>query len=62
MKMKANIEIRNALKKANLKQWQLADILKISESTLVIKLRHELPEEEKEEILKIIEENKKRGF
>ena len=53
-----NVDIRDALKKNNLKQWQLARLLEISEATLVRKLRFELSAEEKEKIFSIIKEVK----
>ncbi|KAB3534411.1 hypothetical protein F8154_08885 [Alkaliphilus pronyensis] len=54
-----NNEIRKALSDANMKQWQLAELLGITEWTLSRKLRKELPEDKKEEILDLI--NKERG-
>lgn len=57
--MKANVEIRKALSEANIKQWELAEMMQIAETTLCRKLRKELPEDEKEEILDLI--NKERG-
>ena len=56
---KMNKIIRNELKKAKMKQWQLADLLEISESALVRKLRYELSDEERERILAIIRKEKK---
>lgn len=55
-----NIQIREALKKANLKQWQLAEMLQIAETTLCRRLRKELSEDEKKEIIDLIA-NKNRG-
>lgn len=52
-----NVEIREALEKAHLKQWQLADLLEISEATMYRKLRREFPEERKAEILELIRKN-----
>ena len=49
-----NQEIREALNKANMKHWELADSLGIADSTLSRKLRHEITGEEKEKILSII--------
>ena len=46
---------------AGLKQWQLAQILGIDESVLSRKLRYELPEEEQDRIVALIEETKKSG-
>lgn len=54
MKEKANLEIRNSLKKQNIKHWELANKLGISEYTLVRKLRMELPKEDKKKILDTI--------
>lgn len=51
-----NADIKSKLKEAKIFQWQLADKLLISEMSLVRKLRYELPQEEKQKILKIIEE------
>ena len=50
-----NKQIKDALKKTGLRQWQLAKRLGVSESVLSRNLREELPEEEKKRILKIIE-------
>lgn len=49
-----NQEIRNAMKENNIKQWELAEMLEISENTMCRKLRKELPDEEKKRILEII--------
>lgn len=51
-----NLIIRKAMFNANLKQWQLANILGLSEYTLCRKLRVELPEEEQERIVSRIHE------
>ena len=51
-----NIEIRTAAKKHGIHLWQIANMLKISEPTMTRKLRLELPQEEKEKILSVIEE------
>ena len=50
-----NEKIRRALNKHGLCQWELAKMLNIAESTMSRHLREELPEEETERILKIIE-------
>ena len=52
--MKNNV-IREALTAAGMKQWQLADLLGISEPTLTRWLRHELPQEKQAEIVAVIE-------
>ena len=49
-----NQENRNAMKENNIKQWELAEMLGISENTMCRKLRKELPDEEKKRILEII--------
>lgn len=49
-----NIEIRAALKQAHMAQWQLADLLGITEWTLSRKFRKELSEDEKESIIELI--------
>lgn len=56
----ANEDIRKALQESQIKHWQLADLLKVSETTLVRKLRKELSSKEKEENLKIIKLEKER--
>lgn len=50
-----NAQIREALKKNGLCQWQLAKRLGINESVLSRRLREELPEEETKRILEVIE-------
>lgn len=57
----ANFEIRTALKKANLKQWQLAEMLQISEFTLSRKLRKELSNEDKNKIKQLIKNKNQKG-
>lgn len=52
----SNLTIRNELKIAGMKHWQLADLLEISEQTMCRKLRHELPKEEQERIISLIRE------
>lgn len=49
-----NEKIRKALTAAGMKQWQLADLLGISEPTLTRWLRHELPQEKQAEIVAVI--------
>ena len=50
-----NQDIRCAAGGAGVKLWQIADALGISDGGLSRKLRKELSEEKKEEILSIIE-------
>ena len=54
VKEMANLDIRSAIKQANLKHWEVADLLNISETTLVRKLRKELSNEEKRKIFKVL--------
>ena len=51
-----NKEIRARLVLVGIKQWQLAESLGIAEATLSRKLRKELPQDEKEKILRVISE------
>ena len=52
---KKNLEIRNMLKDKGMRQWELAEIMGISESVLCRKLRHELPPDEQKMIIDLIE-------
>jgi len=49
-----NQEIRLTVRQAKIKLWKVADALGITDSTLSRKLRHELPEDERQRILAII--------
>ena len=53
--MKMNLDIRAAMAKCDLRQYQVAAALGISESRYSSKLRRELPSEEKVKILGAIE-------
>ena len=55
----ANVEIRTELVKVEMKKYELADALGIADSALSRKLRKELPDDEKKQILKIIREFKR---
>ena len=50
-----NREIREAAKKAGVHLWQVAEACGINDGNLSRKLRRELPQEEKEKILEIID-------
>lgn len=50
-----NVEIRSAYMLAGIKQWQLAEAMGISETHLSRKMRKELPQEEKKNILELID-------
>lgn len=49
-----NKEIRSAMKEKGITQWQLGEMLGVSENTVNRKLRKELPDDEKKKILDII--------
>lgn len=51
----SNQAIRQRLAQAQVKHWQLAEAMSVSEFTLSRRLRHELPEEEQARILDIID-------
>ncbi len=61
MTQKANKDIRNLLKKTGMAQWELAELLNMAESTLCVKLRRELPEEEQQKIIAVIQGCSKGG-
>lgn len=50
----ANRDLKLAAAGAGVRMWQIADELGMLDSSLSRKLRHELPHEEKAEILEII--------
>lgn len=52
---KANERVRAAMKRCGLFTWQVADLLHVSESTVYVQLRHELPKEEQDRIIALIE-------
>lgn len=56
MKKLKNVELRKALKENHVYQYELADKMGVSESTLVKRFRKELSVEEKAQILSIIDE------
>lgn len=51
-----NCEIRIAAQKAGIRLWQIAEAYGISDGNFSRKLRKELPKEEKEKIMGIIEQ------
>ena len=51
-----NMRIRIKLLEHNKRLWWLADILGTSEATISRRLRKELPEDEQDQIVKLIEE------
>lgn len=56
-----NRDVRLEILGAGLKYWQIADALGISNSALSVKLRKELPDEEKEKIRSAIAALKESG-
>lgn len=54
--MRANLDIRAKAKGAGVKLWEIAEKLNILDSNFSRKLRHELPQAEKDRIFSIIEE------
>lgn len=52
----ANADIRNAAKEAGVCLWQVAERIGVNDGNFSRKLRRELPEQEKKEILQIIQE------
>lgn len=51
-----NIEIRNRAKEVGVKLWEIADRYGVNDGNFSRKLRRELPEEERERILAIIDQ------
>ncbi len=56
-KLNNNILIRNSMKEHQVFQYEVAEILGISEPTLIRWLRKELPEDEQKRIVSLIEEH-----
>lgn len=52
--MMNNIELREFIKKSDLKHWQVAEIIGVADTTFCRMLRRELPESKKQEILTAI--------
>ena len=60
--MKNNLVIRNKARMCNVRLWEVADAMKVHESFFSKKLRKELPPQEQNEILSIIDDiAKKKG-
>lgn len=57
--MENNTEIRNAIFKNNIKKWEIANKLGVTDSTFSRMLRTEMSEENKKKILEIINNYKK---
>lgn len=56
---KENQDVRQAMKNAGIFHWEVAEVLEISENTLVRRLRRELPTEAKQQIYEAIESIKR---
>lgn len=56
-----NMRIRNALRIADMRYWQLAEALGVSEMTLTRRMRNEMPDEEQDRIVALIEEFARKG-
>lgn len=56
-----NLDIRIAIKHSRFKQYEIADQLNIAETSLCRKLRKELNDEEKKQILQAIEKLKQKN-
>lgn len=54
--MLCNIDIRTAAKQNGVRLWEVADRLNVSEPTITRKLRRELPADEKQRIISLIDE------
>ena len=54
--MLANADIRSTAKSKGVRLWEIAEFLKVSDSTITRMLRRELPNKEKQRFLSIIEE------
>lgn len=54
-----NKDIREKAKKCGVHLWQIAEALGVNDGNFSRKLRHELPDEEKAKIFKIIDELKR---
>ena len=52
----SNEKVRKALRVHDVKQWELAKMLGIAEATLSRKLRDELPDDEQDELIRMIED------
>ena len=53
---KANLELRDTAKRENIPLWAIAQVLGISESTLIRWLRRPLEEHKREKFIKAVED------
>ena len=56
-----NLELRKAAKAAGIPLWRIADAIGVGEATMTRKLRHELPENEKKQLLNLINQLAREG-
>mgnify|MGYP001072246537 FL=1 len=56
-----NLELRKAAKAAGIPLWRIADAIGVGEATITRKLRHELPENEKKQLLNLIKQLAREG-
>lgn len=59
--MANNKKVRLTLMEQGVKYYELADLMGVSEATLGRKLRKEMPEEEQQRLVKLVEEAVKNG-
>ncbi|EJQ43546.1 hypothetical protein IEQ_04874 [Bacillus cereus BAG6X1-2] len=57
--MKANRDVREAIVEAEVKYWQVGEVIGISANTFTVWLRKELTKEKKEMVFQAIENAKK---
>lgn len=51
-----NVPLKTAMRKTGTPQWKLADLLGCHENTVNRLLRHELPKEEQDRLIAMVEE------
>ena len=56
-----NLDLRKSAKAAGIPLWRIADAIGVSEPTMTRKLRHELPENEKKQLLNLIKQLAREG-
>lgn len=54
-----NLDVRDAIRAAGVRHWEVAERLGVREETLCRKLRHELSDNEKKKLLRAVEQLKK---
>jgi len=62
VKTQFNLAVRETANKHGLYMYQIAQIMNISESTLVKKMRHEWTPEEQQSVIQMIEEYVKKNI